>query len=330
MNRFVEDLSDSALVQGSKEQKKDTISHSGSINRTKLRLADSLTPHRRTYCIARAIHIAYGKLFGRAHMLPNTYIIGFAKCGTTSLYTYLIEHPQIHASFTKEIHYFDYNERFKRGKNWYRSNFPLLIQKIIYEQFKKKKFVSIDATPRYINHPHAMRRIKKITPNAKFIVIVRNPIERAYSHYNMTYMMQQIPEELTFSESIKNEESRVDGEYEKMERDESYYSTQYFGYAYAQRGLYVKWLKVWLDEFSNNVLVLDNDSLIKNLQLTIDKITDFLEIERYKLSDTGKRNVGNYIEDIDDSTLEKLSQYYAKPNAQLYSLLGQNFGWDKA
>lgn len=323
------DSSDSKLVQGSKQQREDSIKHVSSINRIKLRVSDSLSSHRRAYGIALAANIAYGKIFGRAHMLPNAYIIGFAKCGTTSLYTYLTEHPQIHPSFTKEVHYLDHNKRYQRGQNWYRSNFPLGIQKTIYERLKGKKFVSIDATPRYINHPHTINRVKKIGSDAKFIVLVRNPIERAYSHYNMNvHGATQIPEELSFDEAIRQEDSRIANEYEKMEQDETYFSMEYFGYAYAQRGLYARWLKDWLTEFPEQVLVLDSDSLIRDTQSTFDTVTDFLEIDRFKLKDTEKRNVGNYAHNkIDDSTLKALIEYYRIPNAELYSLLGRNLGW---
>ena len=317
------------IAQVENKKRNTNIGTSGSINRTKLRLADSLTPHRRTYCIARAIHIAYGKLFGRAHMLPNTYIIGFAKCGTTSLNEYLVKHPQIYGGFIKEVHYFDHGKRFMRGTNWYRSNFPFIIQGIIQTCILHKKAIVIDATPRYINHPHAMRRIKKITPNAKFIVIVRNPIERAYSHYNSNKSDPHIiNEDISFAKAIHQEEQRIEGQYKKMEDDESYHSTKYYSQGYAQGGLYVKWLQNWIKEFGSNVLVLDNGALLTDTQSVIDTITKFLELDHYKLEDTKKHNVGEYGDiKMDKETRTLLSEYYEKPNAQLYSLLGRDLGW---
>lgn len=324
------DSSESTLVQNTRKQKEDVDSHASRINRTKLRVSDSLSAHKRTYYIARAAHIAYGRIFGRAHVLPNAYIIGFAKCGTTSLHEYLMQHPDISGGFIKEVHYFDHDKRYMRGTNWYRSNFPLTIQRLIRTRLWHKKMVVIDATPRYINHPHAMRRIKETTPNAKFIVIVRNPIERAYSHYNMnTRPTSWIPEDLSFAEAIRAEHSRINGEYEKMERDEFYYSPEYFGYAYAQKGLYARWLKKWIAEFGDRVLVLDNKLLMTDTQTTLDTATDFLGLQRHKFKDTQRRNVGNYKGNkIDDDTRSHLAKYYREANAELYALLGRDLEWD--
>ncbi len=330
INCFVTDSSNPIFVRGSKQQDQDTISSSDGINRIKLRIAKFLLSHKRAFRIAWKVNIAYGKIFGRAHVLPNAYVIGFGKCGTTALYTYLGEHPQINPPFIKEVKYFNRNERYKLGLNWYKTNFPLIIQKMIYERLKKKKFVSIDAGGVYITYPHTINRIKKITPEAKFIVLIRNPIDRAYSHYNMNVNDSNTAiEDLPFAEAIRQEESRIDGEYERMEHDEFYRGIEYFTYGYAHIGRYAKWLKNWLAEFPNQVLVLESESLTNDVQTTFDRVTDFLEVDRYKLRDTAARNVGNYAQGkIDESTRKYLAEYYRKPNAELYSLLGRNLGWD--
>lgn len=319
---------ESTLVKNKKRNTK--VGTSGDINRAKLHIADTLTPHKCTYRIVLAIHTAYAKLFGKAHTLPDAYIIGFAKCGTTSLFEYLTEHNDVRSGFIKEVHYFDHASRYVRGINWYRSNFPLSIQRAIRTKLLHKKMIVVDATPRYINHPHAMHRIKKTTPNAKFIVVLRNPIERAYSHYNMNAnVMRVVNEDLTFSEAIRQESQRISGEYEKMEQDESYYSTEYYGHGYGEGGLYSRWLKKWMNEFPNSILVLDNDSLRTDTQKTLDTVTDFLGLDRQKLRDLSRRNVGQYDNSqIDDETRAYLAEYYSKPNAELYSLLGHDLGWD--
>lgn len=311
------------------DKRNTRIGTTGSVNRAKLRVSDTLTPHRRAYRAARGAHTAYGKLFGRAHTLPDAYMIGFAKCGTTSLFEYLAEHPDVRGGLAKEVHYFDHGSRYARGDSWYRACFPLSLERTVRTKLLRKKMTVIDATPRYVNHPHAMHRIKRITPNAKFIAIVRDPIERAYSHYNMNASEAGVVnEDLSFADAILKESQRISGEYEKMERDESYYSTEYYGHGYAEGGLYSRWLKTWMAEFPKSVLVLDSGALAADAQKALDEVTDFLGLDRHKLADASRRNVGRHDSDgIDDQTRKHLADYYREPNAELYSLLGRDFGW---
>ena len=115
------------------------------------------------------VYMKYCGATGFLHVKPDFYIIGFAKCGTTSLFEYLISHPNIHPPKGKEIDFFD--RLYSRGINWYKVGFPFIIQKFIEKVFFRKKFLTGEATPRYIEHPHAINRIKQTTPNAKFIIL---------------------------------------------------------------------------------------------------------------------------------------------------------------
>ena len=105
---------------------------------------------------------------------PDFIIIGAQRSGTTSLYNYLIEHQNIKSTSQKEIHYFDNN--YDKGLTWYSKKFPSI---------RKGIEITGEASPYYIFHPHAVNRISKDFPNVKLIVLLRNPIERAYSHYCM-------------------------------------------------------------------------------------------------------------------------------------------------
>ncbi len=107
--------------------------------------------------------------------------IGAQKCGTSSLFSYLSQHPQLHPSFKKEVHYFDGGARavldnYRKGDAWYRSHFPLVRQLTAESR-------TFEATPRYLYDPLAAGRIRDLIPNAKLIAILRNPTERAISHY---------------------------------------------------------------------------------------------------------------------------------------------------
>jgi len=135
------------------------------------------------YNSTKLTHRAYCKLTSPFHTLPNFIIIGAAKCGTSSLYNYLVEHPSIFRCIVKEPNYF--SMYYDKGNDWYKSCFPLSLTKYSIENIKKKKFITGEASTEYYWYPHAAKRARKIIPKAKIIVLLRNPIDRAYSHYNI-------------------------------------------------------------------------------------------------------------------------------------------------
>jgi hypothetical protein len=105
------------------------------------------------------------------------------KCGTTSLYYDICEHPCTIAAAYDEIGFFD--ENFHLGLNWYRSMFPTkFLKKKIAEKFGK--CLTYDVTPSYIRKPWVARRIKELFPEIKLIALLRNPVDKAYSHYHLS------------------------------------------------------------------------------------------------------------------------------------------------
>ena len=136
----------------------------------------NISQHKKIKNLTLFFHQKYCTLTGPFHLLPDYLIIGAQKCGTGSLYRYLNQHPRIKSGITKEVRFFD--KYYNRGINWYRVFFP-------FKDLLGRKYLTGDATPRYLDHPHAPKRVKEIIPNVKFIVLLRNPIDRAYSMYNM-------------------------------------------------------------------------------------------------------------------------------------------------
>ena len=107
--------------------------------------------------------------------LPDFVIIGAQKAGTTSLWRYLVEHPQIVGPTEKEIHFFD--ARFDRGARWYRARFPLRAS------LRRGARLTFEASPYYLAHPFVPARVRAMLPDAKLVVLLRDPVERAWSHY---------------------------------------------------------------------------------------------------------------------------------------------------
>lgn len=104
-------------------------------------------------------------------MLPNFLICGIQKGGTTSLYNYLRQHPEVYMPHTKEINYFNLN--YEKGQDWYESHFEL----------DADRRAIGEASPLYMWYPEVAERLAQLLPEAKLIFVLRNPIERAYSNY---------------------------------------------------------------------------------------------------------------------------------------------------
>src|SRR5439155_12956557 len=109
-------------------------------------------------------------------------IIGTQRGGTTSLDRYLEAHPCIGSAANKDLHFFD--RRFLKGLAWYRGHFPTRIEKYYAERFHGRTLLTVEASPSYLFHPYARRRVAKALPHVKLIVLLRNPVDRAYSQYH--------------------------------------------------------------------------------------------------------------------------------------------------
>ncbi len=143
-------------------------------------------------------------LTGPIRSLPDFIIIGTARSGTTSLYYNICQHPCVLPAAYDELGFFDSN--FHLGLNWYRSLFPTLLSKWIVKHNKKFAITGED-TPFYIWNPTVAKRILKIIPNVKLIILFRNPIDRAYSNYHLG--VRAGSENLSFEDAIQVELNRL-------------------------------------------------------------------------------------------------------------------------
>jgi hypothetical protein len=115
----------------------------------------------------------------------NLFIIGAQKCGTSTLYDNLIKYDSIHGGEIKEKNYFSHESRFQNGSVWYHN----LFSKVSFFYRLPKKHYFLDASPSYLAHKDAADKILKYNPEAKFIVMMRNPVDRAFSAWNMYRQM---------------------------------------------------------------------------------------------------------------------------------------------
>lgn len=265
----------------------------------------------------------YRGLTGKFRILPNFIIIGQAKCGTTALYDYLIQHKNILPALWKEIYFFD--RYYPRGINWYKANFCFKSTKLFLENFHHKSYITGESTPTYLHHPLTPMRISEHLPNVKLVVLFRNPINRAYSHYHMEKKLGY--EKLSFYEALKNEEERLLGEKEKMIYDMNYFSYNWETFSYLKGGHYAELLKNWLEHFSkDNLLILNTEDFNQNPSKIYREVLEFLNLPLQEVS-YKKINVGNYTK-MDPKIRNELKDYFKPLNQKLYSLVKRDFEWD--
>jgi hypothetical protein len=259
-------------------------------------------------------------------LMPDFLVLGGQKCGTTSLYQYLISHPFIISAMKKQMHFFD--NHYEKGVSWYRAHFPSYFYKHYFKYINKRDFITGEATPYYIFHPLAARRAAKFVPNAKFILVIRNPVERAYSHYH--HEIRKGTEKLSFQEAIAKEPERLAGEKEKMLNDEYYYSFNYQRYSYLSRGLYAEQLAEWFKYFpKEQFFIVKSEDMRHNTIDIVKQIFDFLDLPKFSEFNLEKDqyyNVGKY-DKMDTKMREQLVEYFKPHNEQLYKLLDRDFNW---
>ena len=258
-------------------------------------------------------------------ILPDFLVIGVGRGGTTSCFHYLSQHPSIIGSAYDDIGFFDQN--FHLGLNWYRSMFPT---KFLKKKIAKKfgKCLTYDVTPAYIRKPWAARRIKELFPEIKLIALLRNPVDKAYSHYN-SKMQVEGDTKTTFEEMIEEDIKMI----EKFENTNSIIDDEYFRNYIEKsplgRGLYAQQLKIWFELFDpKQLLILTSEELSTETNKTMNKIFQFLDLPDYEIPDIVKRSTGNYTK-MKMDTRKKLISFFSKYNQDLFKLLDQEFDWNK-
>lgn len=258
------------------------------------------------------------RLTNKKRKLPDFLIVGGQRCGTTSMYNYLIQHPDIEPAFIKETHFFDRN--YHRGLGWYRSFFP-----VISESDAK---ITGEATPYYLYDPHVPKRVAAVVPSVKLIILLRNPTDRAYSHYQ--FEVRKGTEPFSFSEAINRELELFPSEERKVLEDESYYSDQFSRFSYLGRGLYHRQIENWRRYFPiGSFLFITSEEFYKETGSVMQAVFEFLGIPGLEIADRKTYNAADY-EPMPDNLRSALNDYFEPHNQQLFTFLGQNLNWNNS
>jgi hypothetical protein len=243
---------------------------------------------------------------------PSFIIIGAQKAGTTSFYEYLSYHPQFVKAYTKEVHYFDIN--YNKGIQWYSEHFPKSIKNL-------GKF-SGEASPYYIYHPLVPERIFKYNPRIKLVCLLRNPVERAYSHYCMN--MSRGSETLSFEDAIAQEENRLQGEAERIKARPHHNSFNYQTYSYLGRGRYAEQLKLWFEYFKPQQFFFVNTAdILRDPQQVFDRFCGFMGVSQFTVLQPLKLNSHSNTQLLPE-TRSRLQAYFEPYNKELLDLTGIN------
>jgi Sulfotransferase domain len=273
----------------------------------------------------------------KRRILPSFLIIGAQRAGTTSLFRYLLAHPDVAGPsggdpavwWAKEMHFFD--EKFAKGVDWYRSFFPLSATRERYRR-RGHDLQTGEATPYYLFHPAVPARVAVTLPDVRLIALLRDPVERAYSHHQM--MSRTGREKLGFEEALAAESERLAG-VEKALMSEAvqvlpsgaWAHHEHRHRAYFARGLYAEQLERWLEHFDREqLLVLGTENLLSRPAKTYADVLGFLGLREWQLESFPEHNKKPYSA-MDPEVRALLQDRYAEPNARLVELLGRGFEW---
>ncbi len=255
------------------------------------------------------------KICSLGRMSPHFFIMGFQKCGTTMLYDQLIKHPEFKAGLWKEN-----DELSKRyyDLNKFLLSFP----------YKRGKLKTGDGSHLYTYAPYGMSRVKKYFRSSKLLVVMRNPVERAFSHYNMDIKLGFLNKNVTFSNYVDFELKILENVSDIYSIEELFESTSIFKNIYGTsvtRGLYSIYLKKMVDlELDFYPICLER--LNSDFENEFRKIIAYLEVEPWEI-DMEVVNKGEYKAEMDLETRKLLAEFYEPFNKQLYAIVGDNYDW---
>jgi hypothetical protein len=203
--------------------------------------------------------------------MPSFLIIGAQRGGTSSLYKYLEGHPDLAASSRKETEYF--SRRFTEGEAWYRAHFPWRLglpgEKLAFE-----------ATPDYLFYPPTPARVSARLPDARFIVLLRNPVVRAVSQFQ--HMTRLGYEHLSFRDALLGEQERIAADRMALEHGPEHYCRDLLRFSYAARGRYAEQLGRWFELFDRSrFLILRSEDLFTDPASTFAAVVSFLGVRSW-------------------------------------------------
>lgn len=251
-------------------------------------------------------------------LYPSFVLPGAPKCGTSTLYDTLCTHPQVRRGYRKEptnfIHYPGSRLRC-------RMNYPLWVPQLFVGNF-----ICGDASVEYFTHPQAAECVAEILPGAKLIFLFRDPVDRAWSDYQM--FVKAGTETQPFRDVVMRSIDWLSSP-DLKPLIESAAQNAFSPIRYVLNGLYEQHLQHWLKWYSREQsLILISEDYFQQSEATMEKVLEFLQLNPFRFSE--EKNIsrlGGYSDTMDDDTRQSLHQFFAPHNVQLSQFLGRSLPW---
>lgn len=274
--------------------------------------------------VAHTLSLTAGRLTQSGRMLPAFLIVGAQRCGTTSMYRTLSQHPAVlKAVLHKGVHYFDTG--YGRGLPWYRSHFPLHAQARQVQRTTGISPLTFESSPYYLFHPLAAQRFTRDLPGVKVLVLVRDPVERAYSAH--THELARGYETEPFERALELETDRVEGEAAKIIADPAYQSHSLQHHAYLRRGHYVDQLERLESVVGRDrIHVVDSDDFFTDPEPVHAAVLDFLGLPTLGTTEFERHNARPR-SPMDETLRARLHEHFEPYDRRLAEWWGRTPAW---
>lgn len=247
---------------------------------------------------------------------PTFVIAGVQKGGTTFLYQELTKHPDVRPALTKELHFFDDN--YHRGLRWYSGFFPAARA--------GRSSITGEASPGYIFHPHALGRIARDLDDARVILLIRDPVDRAFSQYKHERRLGFETLE-SFGAALDAEERRLAGEWDRQVADEDYVSFPLRHFSYRERGCYADQVRRAFAVLGRDrVLVMRSEDLYSDTREALATTFGFLGLTPWTPRRLGPNDMASAEGGLDVGIERELREFYRPHEEKLDALLGEDPG----
>lgn len=262
----------------------------------------------------------------RWRALPSFVVVGAQRCGTTTIFQTLSEHPQVlRPVVDKGTDY--YTLHFSRGLDWYRAQMPLRAT-VRARSARRGEAQVFEACTYYMFHPLAVARMARDLPDAKLVVMLRDPVERAFSAYKHEFA-RGFETEADFCTALELEPERLAGEVERMQRDVDYQSFSHRHHAYRSRGQFAEQLNRIYEQYpAAQVHVMQSESFFADPAAEFARLTNFLGLRAWRPATFGQHNARPSTS-MPQQARTFLTEHFREHNDSLAELLGQRPAWSQ-
>lgn len=272
---------------------------------------------------ARRVADQVGRRTASRRVLPTMLIVGGQRCGTTTLFKALLEHPGfVGPNLRKGVHYFDL--KAERPLDWYRSHFPTRSSIERIEQRQGHRVVVGESSPYYMWHPLGPERIASALPEVRVIALLRDPVDRAYSAH--AHELARGFETEPFERALELEDERLAGEEERLRSGAVARSLAHQHLAYVRRGQYIDQLERLEAALGRErMLVVDSVALWSAPEERWPEVTRFLGLPDHPVSI--ERHNARARSPMDDALRKRLEEHYDPYDERLTEWWGRSPSW---